>query len=442
MVDKQPDWEKVLEHLKPKEVSYCPHAPHPKQTAFLKTEVLEALFGGAAGGGKSDALLMSALQYVDVPGYSAMIFRNTFADLALPGAIMDRLREWLGEYPEVKWSKQSNMAVFPSGARITFGYLDGPDDHLRYKGAEAQFLGFDELTEIREQHYRYLISRLRKPNHGPLSRVPLRARAATNPAPNWVRRYFIEEGMEKKRLYVPCKFDENPFVDSESYSEALDRLSAVDKARLKGGDWYAEESGNLFDRSDFRVISPEDVPEEAFMNVVRYWDLAGSEPTDANPDPDYTVGAKVAIVDGVMYVLDVRRFRTGPAEIESRIWQTAQEDGANVQIRMEKDPGQAGKAQISHFARNVLLGFNFDGNPITNDKASRVANWASKAKRGEIHLVRGDWVTAFLDEAMAFDPMAGKNSKVHDDQMDAISGAFEILTGIKGKTRKRVQIIL
>ena len=390
----------------------------------------------------SDALLMAALQYCDVPGYSAMIFRNTFADLALPGAIMDRAREWLGEYPEVIWSKQSNMAIFPSGARLTFGYLDGPDDHLRYKGAEAQFLGFDEMTEIREQHYRYLISRLRKPNAGPLSRVPLRARGATNPAPNWVRRYFVEEGMEQKRLYVPCKFDENPFIDQKSYAESLDRLSAVDRARLKGGDWYAEETGNMFDRDDFQIIAPEDVPDSAFLNVVRYWDLAGSEPTDSNPDPDYTVGAKVAIVDGYMIILDIRRVRVNPAEVEKLVWQTAQEDGPNVRVRMEKDPGQAGKAQISHYGRNVLLGFDFDGNPPTADKGSRVALWSGKAKRGEIALVRGDWVTGFLDEAMAFDPLAGKKSKVHDDQMDACSGSFEILTGIKGKSKNRVRLIL
>ena len=248
--------------------------------------------------------------------------------------------------------------------------------------------------------------------------------------------------MTKGRLYVPCKFDENPYIDKDSYAESLERLSEVDKARLKGGDWYAEETGNLFDRDDFKIISTEDIPETAFMNCVRYWDLAGSEPTDANPDPDWTVGAKVAIVDGYMILLDIRRFRGNTAEVERMVLQTAMEDGVNVKIRMDQDPGQAGKAQVSHYARNILLGFDFDGNPVTNNKASRVANWSAKAKRGEILLVRGDWITTFLDEAMSFNPLAGKNSTMHDDQMDATSGAFEILTGIKGKQRRRVEIIL
>ena len=436
------DWERIRDFLEPRPVLYCPHEPHLKQKAFLRTEVLEAMFGGAAGGGKSDALLMAALQYVDVPGYTAMIFRNTFADLALPGAIMDRAKDWFSDHEEVKWSSKMNMATFPSGAQITFGYLDGPSDHLRYKGMEVQFLGFDEITEIREQHYRYLISRLRKPNYGPLATVPLRARAATNPAPNWVRRYFVEEGMSKKRLYVPCKFDENPFIDQDSYAESLERLSAVDRARLKGGDWYAEESGQLFDREDFVIIAPEEVPDAAFLNTVRYWDLAGTAPDDANPDPDFTVGAKMAIVDGNLFILDIRRFRENPGEVERRVQQTAMEDGPNVKIRMEQEPGQSGKSQISHYSRNVLLGFDFSGNPAVRDKASRVGNWAGKVKRKEIFVVRGDYLTEFLDEAVAFDPTASKTNKIHDDQMDAISGGFEILTGITGKQKRRVQLIL
>ena len=440
-------WRKVLEHLEPKKPLYCPHEPHPKQKAFLRSETLEALFGGAASGGKSDALLMAALQYVDTPGYAAFIFRNTFADLALPGAIMDRAREWLNEYPEVKWLSKSNTAVFPSGATLSFGYLDGVDDYLRYKGMEVQYIGFDEVTEIREQHYRYLISRLRKPSVASglaLAHVPLRVRSASNPAPNWVRRYFVEEGKKKGRLFIPCGFEENPHVNQEAYGEALDRLSDVDRARLKDGDWYAEETGNFFDRKDFEIVSPDDVPSTAFMNTVRYWDLAATERSEHNPDPDYTVGAKVAIVDGYMFILNIRRFRKNAAGVEMEVRQTAEEDGPNVKIRMDQDPGQAGKAQVSHYSRHVLLGFDFDGNPVPKStsnagaKVSRVNNWLPKVKRKEVFLVRGDWVGDFLDEAVGF----GSSTGLHDDQMDAVSGAFEILTGIKGKRKNTVKLIV
>lgn len=150
----------------------------------------------------------------------------------------------------------------------------------------------------------------------------------------------------------------------------------------------------------------------------------------------------MAIVDGNLFILDMRHFRGNTDEVERRVLQTAMEDGPNVKIRMEQEPGQSGKSQISNYSRNILLGYDFAGNPAVNKKAMRVGNWAGKVKRREVFLVRGDWVTDFLDEAVAFDPNAGKSSKVHDDQMDAVSGGFEILTGITGKQKRRVQLIL
>ena len=98
-----------------REQRWCPHTPTARQAAFLEVDALEALFGGAAGGGKSDALLMGALQYVDVPGYSALILRRTTTDLALPGAIMDRDGEWLRP-TGAHWNDIKKTWRFPSGA--------------------------------------------------------------------------------------------------------------------------------------------------------------------------------------------------------------------------------------------------------------------------------------------------------------------------------------
>ena len=157
---------------------YIPHEPTEKQALFLLHDhIPEILYGGSAGGGKSDALLMAALQYVHVPGYAALLLRRTFPDLSLPEAIMSRSFEWL-QGTDAIWHDKEKTWKFPSGATLTFGYLDAPRDHYRYQGSAFQFIGFDELTQFKENQYLYLHSRLRRLAG---AEVPLRMRAASNP---------------------------------------------------------------------------------------------------------------------------------------------------------------------------------------------------------------------------------------------------------------------
>jgi predicted phage terminase large subunit-like protein len=148
---------------------YVPHVPHPPQQAFLLLSfVPEVFYGGAAGGGKSDAGLMAALQYVDVPGYSALIIRRTYADLSLPGAIMDRANDWLAGTGARKrdggklWEFPTNDPARP--ATLQFGYAQTHADVKRYQGAEFQAIFVDELTHFEERTYLYLFSRLRGPS--------------------------------------------------------------------------------------------------------------------------------------------------------------------------------------------------------------------------------------------------------------------------------------
>lgn len=240
--------ERARRRAKKSGAEFCPHQPTVRQAEFLKLDCLEALYGGAAGGGKSDALLMAALQYAHVPGYSALLLRRTYADLSLPGAIMDRAKEWL--IPKgIAWNDKDKRFTFPSGASLTFGYLDNERDRYRYQGAELQYIGFDELTQFPEQWYRYLLSRLRRMRGEP---VPLRARCASNPGGighDWVRRRFVD-GVDSGRSFVPATLDDNPFLDRDAYRLSLAQLDPTTRAQLLDGTWVRDSGGLVYGRFD------------------------------------------------------------------------------------------------------------------------------------------------------------------------------------------------
>ena len=171
-------------------IPFCPFTPTATQAHFLFDVGREALYGGAAGGGKSIAMLMAALQFTGIPDYAAIVFRRSLSDLQLPSGLISVSQGWLAG--QVRWSSDEHTWRFPSGARLVFGYLDRDADKYRYQGAEFQFIGFDELTQFPEESYRYLFSRLRGPSDPgrALSEVPLRMRATTNPGGeghDWVR---------------------------------------------------------------------------------------------------------------------------------------------------------------------------------------------------------------------------------------------------------------
>jgi len=244
-----------LGELYPPLRQYWPHLPtaSPQQAAFLVLDCLEALYGGSAGGGKSDALLAGALQYVDHPKYAALILRRTFAELALPEAIMATSKEWLAR-SDAKWNEQEKTWRFPSGATLTFGYLEKSDDVYRYQGSAYQYVGYDELTQFEEFVYTYLFSRVRRTKDHD---VPIRIRSASNPGGRghaWVlKRFPILAGStpadREGRIYIPAKAYDNPGLNVVEYEQTLSHLDETLRKQLMDGDWGAFE-GAAFQRFD------------------------------------------------------------------------------------------------------------------------------------------------------------------------------------------------
>ncbi len=413
--------------LTPRLTKYIPFEPTPKQSAFLlMNNAKEILYGGAAGGGKSVAQLMGALQFVDIPGYSAILFRKTYSDLSLPGALIDMSKQWLMpfvETKEVKWSEKDKQYVFPSGASLNFGYLESANDCYRYQGAEFQYIGMDEVTHIDPANYRYLFSRLRKAK---TLQVPLRFRATANPGGQFGEYYyqrFFVEGPEKKRTFIGAGLDDNPYLDAEAYRESLDELDPVERERLLNGNWEIKASGDMFSRHWFNIVQASEVPEAA--RRVRFWDMASTDPTKRKGrgrdkrQPDWTVGFKLAHYQGMYWVEDIARVQKTPQGVEELVRSTAVNDGYSVAIRMEQEPGSSGAITIDHYARNVLQGYDFGGVLSTGSKVERARTASAAAQAGRIlisHRCRN--MLPFLDEADVF-PYGMK-----DDTIDGLSGSF------------------
>ena len=368
---------------------------------------------------------MAALQYVDVPGYAALLLRRSYADLALPGAIMDRAKDWLSG-SDAHWSEVDKTWRFPSGATLTFGYLQHEADKYRYQGGQFQFIAFDELTQFTETQYRHLFGWLRRLEG---ATVPIRMRGASNPGGaghEWVKSRFIDGD----RIFIPARLSDNPHLDQAEYERSMAELDPVTRQRLLLGDWEAREPGGYFDRTWFDRIDPEALPPFGRgVRRVRYWDCASTEPTGANPDPDWTVGLRLAAMGGTFYVEDVQRARKRPAAVEALVQQVADLDGSEVAIRMEEEPGSSGKAMIDHYRRYLLAGYDFRGVRSTGDKVTRAQPVSARAEAREVKLARAPWNQALIDELEAF-PTG------HDDQVDALSGAYRVLTLDAGRARQ------
>lgn len=427
--------------------SWLPHYPTPRQAAFLTYMGREALYGGAAGGGKTDAALMAAAQFICVPGYNAIIYRQTYGQLAQDGGLIERSHEWWTGHAE--YHSGGHRWTFPSGASITFGALQHEKDKHKYQGAQFHFVYFDELTNFpSSKAYVYLFSRLRRPEPDETLRrcpgcgltaghVPLRMRAGTNPGGvggQWVYERFIRPWRDMRsgnlppdehRVFIPSLLRDNPYLDYDAYVASLSELDPVERARLLDGDWDVRDKGSMFDRFTIPIV--DDWPRDA--EVVRYWDLASTEEKPGS-DPDWTVGALVAVKDGQAWVVDIDRFRAGPGEVERRIRGRADMDGRHVPVVIEREPGASGKIAAANFLRRTLAGYEAYEDPKSSSKAEAARPWSAAAANGNVFVVRAPWNDAFFDEVEMF-PHDG----YHDDQVDAVSGGFNWLHGFAGRRR-------
>ena len=203
----------------------------------------------------------------------------------------------------------------------------------------------------------------------------------------------------------------------------LRQLDPITRQQLRDGDWDIRPDSGLFQPAWFGIERPADVPTDTTM--VRFWDLA-STPKTPGRDPDYTVGALVALDrDGTYHLVDIVRLQGSPATVERAVRATAQRDsrdGRDVVIHIEQEPGAAGKALMHYYRTRVLDRYALYADSPSGDKRTRARPVAAHAEAGYLKIVTGVWNDAFLEEAALFPGGA------HDDQIDALSGAIAALT--------------
>lgn len=228
------------------DVAWTPH-PGP-QMRFLATTAFEALYGGAAGGGKTDCLLYGGLRQVEFPDARILFLRGSFPELQ---EVLDRAHH---VFPRLgaEWSSESKRYTFPSGAKYEFGYGETFEEVQRYLGQEYTSIRYDEIGRVAEERVAvFLISRIRSRN--PSIRLEFRASANPGgPGHGWLKRRYVipcgrrgetryvdgETGLD--RAYVPARLADNPSL-SEQYRRQLMLLPELLRKQLLEGDWEAGE---------------------------------------------------------------------------------------------------------------------------------------------------------------------------------------------------------
>lgn len=435
----------------------------------MATPASICIYGGAAGGGKSFGLLLSALRYKNVPGFGCTIFRKNFNQIFAQGGLWDESMEIYqgvkGACP--KFARGQWLFCNDEGqtlSKVTFAHIEKDEDVHKWQGSQICELGFDELTHFSEKIFFYMLSR----NRSACGVEPF-VRATCNPDANsWVAkfiewwidqdtgypipersgkiRWFIrrdetlywantrqelwkrfnltttEEKSEPRSVtFIMSKLSDNKELlrVNPGYLANLKALSQVERERLLMGNWKIKAAAGLyFKRSQLGDIL-NNVPIDV-IQWVRCWDLAATE-KDEGGDPAYTAGVLMGKRANGRYVIaDVVNKQMSASDVRQTIKHTAQMDMARykrVRVRLPQDPGQAGKEQAQSYIK-FLAGFDVTTVAESGSKEARAEPMAAQWQVGNFDIVYGEWNEEYLLQLENFPDGKFK------DMVDASANAF------------------
>ena len=427
-----------LESVDPSTILWSPN-PGP-QTRFLQSNASEICYGGAAGGGKSDALFAIPLHFVGNPRFRALYLRRESKYLAKAiqrtSEIYPQLGARLTLHPRIVWT-------FPSGAELWLNHCEHELDVRIYDSFEFHLNLWDELTHFTEAQYTGINARLRTTD----ITLPTWSRAATNPGGTgheWVfqrfapwlnpkyphpalpgeKRWFrgseeVPRGTPESlsRTFIPALLEDNPYLNKDDrYKAQLRQLPSVRFEQLRRGNWLVKPARkDYWDRDKIRSL-PGYPPKSMVKARVRAWDFG------ATAKGDWSVGVRGSLLhSGLVVIEHVVRFRGPPDVVHATFAETAQSDkefdSRTVQV-IPEDPGSAGKFVVSELQRRNPL-ITIRARRPSGDKQARFGPVSSRALQGNVAVVDdGSWdLNAYHDELDDF-PFG------RDDQVDATSDMY------------------
>lgn len=441
--------------------------PGPQET-FLSSPADIVIYGGAAGGGKSYALLLEPLRHINNSDFGAVIFRKNANQIFSTGGLWDTavkiyvsLKGKPSRSPKPTWR-------FPSGMKVGFAHLEYEKDLYAWQGSQIAMIAFDELTHFSKSQFFYMLSRNRS-----TCGVRPYVRATTNPdADSWVAEFIqwwwdpktgypikersgiirymvrlndvIHWADTPQQLVEQTKCDLNDcksvtFIASSlkdnqilmkndpGYLANLKALPLVERERLLSGNWKIKPAaGMYFKRSQIGAFLDE-VPNDV-LRWVRGWDLAATIDSETGK-PAATAGVLIGKRKSGRYVIaDVVNVRLSAMDVRKTIKNTALMDKAKyrrVKIKLPQDPGQAGKDQAESFIK-FLAGFDVMTERESGSKEARAEPMAAQWQAGNFDVVLGPWNEEYLNQLESFP------ESVFKDMVDGSSSAFNELE--KGNT--------
>jgi predicted phage terminase large subunit-like protein len=446
---------------------YAPASP--KQEMFLNSDATITIAGGSAGSGKSFTALLIALKFMQHPRATGVIFRRNSVMLRAPGSIwQEAVAMYSDIYPTGLRVKHRELEIiFPNGAVLKFSHMQHEANMYDHKGAQYSLVIFDEATDFTQIMINYLMSRMRN------AYVPHKPQMflMTNPdyssfIREWLQDYYLDhtgvpiaEKAGHKRYFVQQNgkviwydtlaeaqaihgtgngtgitsfsfigancHDNPPLLKAQpDYVSNLLALPEIEKQRLYYGNWFVRPSASgLYKRA---WVNRASIPNPLPCKRVRAYDVAGSLPSSAYPNPDWTRGVLVSKDKSSKYTVeDLVSIRDRFYEVEELIINTARNDGTSVTVVLPCDPN----AQAGAWARGMQrklgeMGFNCRLVKPQKSKAERFAPFSTIAQAGFVEIVEADWNKEFEDELEVFD---ANNTKQHDDIVDACSDCIYVL---------------